>query len=208
MKTPEAFLERAGSVSLRTMTSADHSLVDGVLADAFAANAFSRLLLGGGDIRSRLIRLNRRSVRQAENRGTIAEVDGRPAGALIQGQSPKCEPSGLAGLGFMVDALLAMRHRFFAAFGLFHEVSKNHPEWPHRHLTILGVLPEFQGTGVGSALLERFCAEADEANMNSYLETDSDGGKRLYERYGFREVNRTTRNGVAFIYMWRMAKQD
>ena len=49
--------------------------------------------------------------------------------------------------------------------------------------------------------------DADAAGRNSYLETDSEGGKRLYERFGFREVGRTAKNRVSFIYMWRTAGQ-
>ena len=105
----------------------------------------------------------------------------------------------------MIDALLATRFRIATAGGFSREVSKNHPEWPHRHLTVLGVRPEFQGQGVGSALLKQLCDEADAAKANSYLETDSEGGKQLYERFGFREVGRTTKKGVRFIYMWRAA---
>lgn len=193
------------ATTLRPMSRDDHSLVDGIFADAFMENDISRLIVGTGDIRSRLVRLNRMTVRSKENLGTIAEVDGRPAGAMIQGEAPKCEPSGLAGFRFMIDALLATRFRIATAGGLTRDVARNHPEWAHRHLTVLGVRPEFQGRGVGSALLKRFCDEADAAGANSYLETDSEGGKQLYERFGFREVGRTRKKSVNFIYMWRTA---
>lgn len=195
--------DQPASVTLRPMNSDDHSLVDGILADAFMANDISRLIFGNGDIRSRLVRLNRTTVRGKENRGTIAEIDGNPAGAMIQAESPKCEPSGLAGFRFMIDAIVSTRFRILTAASLSNEATKNHPNWPHRHLTVLGVRPEFQGQGVGSALLKQFRDEADAAQANSYLETDSDGGKRLYERFGFREVGRTTKNGLSFMYMWR-----
>lgn len=195
------------SVTLRPMTRDDFSLVDGILADAFAANDISRLIFGTGDIRSRVIRLNRTTVRAKESCGTIAEVDGTPAGAMIQAESPKCEPSGLAGIRFLFDALLATRLRFALAGALSREAAKYHPKEAHRHLTILGVRPEFQGRGVGSALLRQFCEEADVANANSYLETDSERGKQLYERFGFKEVGRTTKKGANFIYMLRLVGQ-
>lgn len=193
------------SITLRPMTTDDYSLVDGIFAEAFASNEITRLIIGTRDVRSRLIRFNRTTVRGAQNRGTIATVDGRPAGAMIQAESPKCEPSGIASLRFIFDALLATRFRFALAGGISREASKNHPEWPHRHLSVLGVIPEFQGTGVGSALLRQFCNEADVARSASYLETDSEAGKRLYERFGFQEVNRTNKDGMNFIYMWRAA---
>ncbi len=189
------------------MTASDHSLVDSLLADAFAQNAITRLIFGNGDARSRLARLNRMAVRAKQSRGTIAEVDGWPAGAMIEADSPQCEPGGIAGLRFLLDALLATRTRFSVASGLSREAAKNHPEWPHRHLVVLGVRPEFRGAGVGSALLDRFCEGVDVTGASAYLETDSEGGKRLYERFGFREVNRTTKDGLDFIYMWRASRK-
>ncbi len=190
------------------MTRDDYSLADAILADAFASNGISRLIFGDGDVRPRLIRMNRTIVRAKETSGTVAEVGGWPAGAMMQAEAPKCEPSGLSSFRFLFDAMLATRTRFPAAAALSREASRNHPEWPHRHLTVLGVRPEFQGKGVGSALLRHFCDGADAVGSGAYLETDSEGGKRLYERFGFREVNRTTKDGVSFIYMWREAKRQ
>ncbi len=200
--------QRGTDITLRPMSTGDYSLVDGIFADAFTENDISRLILGNGDIRSRLVRINRMAVRSKESRGTVAEVDGQPAAAMIQAEYPKCEPSGLAGFRFMFDALIATRFRIGIAAGLSRDASKNHPEWAHRHLTVLGVRPEFQNRGIGSALLKQFCTEADAAKANAYLETDSEGGKRLYERFGFREVGRSTKKEANFIYMWRTFKES
>ena len=187
------------------MSPNDFSLADHLLADAFADNVVTRMIFGRNDTRDRLITLNRRVVRNRYASGLIAEIDGHPAGALISGDTPHCEPDGTAGFGFMLDAIRTMRWRILTTLGLFKETARNHPKWAHRHLSILGVPPEFQSRGVGSALLQEFCRQADEAGKSCYLETDSDGGRRLYERFGFRVVSSSTDSTAPFTYMWRQA---
>ena len=139
-------------ISVRAMTPTDFSLVDGLLADAFSRNSSTRLMFGKVDPRSRLRILNRRMIRNRHGSGLIAEVDGTPAGALLTSDHPHCEPDGIAGFGFMLDAVRTMRFRIFTSFGLFRDAARNHPKWPHRHLTVLGVSSAFQRSGVGSAL--------------------------------------------------------
>ncbi len=194
-------------VTVRPMTPGDFWLADRLLANAFADNAITRMLFGQRDARERLRVLNRRMVRNRHGSGLIAEIDGQPVGALIFGDSPHCEPDGMAGLGFMFDAIRTMRWRILTSLGLFRETARNHPKWQHRHLSILGVPPEFQSRGVGSALLREFCRMADEAGMSCFLETDSDGGKRLYERFGFHAVNGENHGTVRFNYMWRQGPE-
>jgi ribosomal protein S18 acetylase RimI-like enzyme len=104
-----------------------------------------------------------------------------------------------------IDSLRALGRRTFTTLGLFRETARNHPNWPHRHLVILGVAREYQRLGIGTALLDEFCRTADAAGLACYLETDSEDGRRLYERFGFRVVSRTTHGKLPFLYMWRQA---
>ncbi len=190
------------------MTPNDHRNVDDLFAYAFEDNPYIRALFRDADTLRPLRLLNRTVVRGRHTNGIIAEVDGRPAGAMLFSDSPQCEPDGLDGYRFTLDAFRALRWRVVRAARIMRALGKNHPDWPHRHLSILGVLPDQQGSGIGSALLERFCADVDAEGKHAYLETDTDSAKSLYERFGFREVNRTEVNGVSFIYMWRMARQS
>jgi ribosomal protein S18 acetylase RimI-like enzyme len=73
----------------------------------------------------------------------------------------------------------------------------------HWHLGPIGVLPAYQGKGVGSELLDRFCQEADACLSPAYLETDTDKNVRFYERFGFRVVKETEIFDVKNRYMWR-----
>jgi len=67
-----------------------------------------------------------------------------------------------------------------------------HPTDPHHYLMLLGVEPDQQGTGIGSALLRAVLDIADAAGEPAYLEATSPRNRALYERHGF-EVTRELR---------------
>jgi ribosomal protein S18 acetylase RimI-like enzyme len=67
-----------------------------------------------------------------------------------------------------------------------------HPTDPHHYLMLLGVVPDQQGTGIGSALLRAVLDIADAAGEPAYLEATSPRNRALYERHGF-EVTRELR---------------
>lgn len=64
---------------------------------------------------------------------------------------------------------------------------KFEPSRPHYYLGVIGVRAGKQGSGLGGALLERFC-EASSLNANSggvYLETASEASLHFYLKHGF-----------------------
>jgi len=85
-------------------------------------------------------------------------------------------------------------------------VEKYHPQEPHFYFQYLGVLPEYQGKGMGTTLMRHFTALADEAHMPGYLETASAGALAMYKRYGFETLVETEIIGVKVWFMWRKAK--
>jgi ribosomal protein S18 acetylase RimI-like enzyme len=188
------------------MTPSDFAAVNTVLAEAFAADPLSRMLFGQDDPRPGLLRINRAAIRNPHGVGTLAVADNRIVGVMLEADSPKCEPDGLSGLRFMFDSILAMRWRMISAMSVFRGVAKHHPAWAHRHLNVIGVLPEFQGKGVGSKMLEDFCRRADEQGKACYLETDTEAARRLYERFGFHVVQQEKVKGGNFLFMWRPAR--
>lgn len=58
-------------------------------------------------------------------------------------------------------------------------------------LVDLTLLPEFCGGGIGTALLEKLCAESAAAAkpFRLYVEKFNDRARRLYERLGFEEID-------------------
>lgn len=86
------------------------------------------------------------------------------------------------------------------------EWARRDPTWPHWHLGPIGVLPSHQGRGIGTMLLERFCAEVDGCRARAYLETDLDRNVRFYEHFGFTVTAESDILGVRNRYMTRPAK--
>lgn len=63
-----------------------------------------------------------------------------------------------------------------------------HAPVPHFYLSALGVDPERQGRGIGSAILRPVLARADATATPAYLETATARNVLLYERHGFEVV--------------------
>lgn len=72
-----------------------------------------------------------------------------------------------------------------AAMELLEKRRRTHAPTPHYYLSALGVEPDLQGTGIGSALIAPTLAAADNAGMPAYLETATARNVLLYERHGF-----------------------
>ena len=83
------------------------------------------------------------------------------------------------------------------------EWARHDPLDQHWHLGPIGVLPSYQGKGIGSKLLNRFCHEVDACLSPAYLETDTDKNVRFYERFGFEVVKEAEILNVKNRYMWR-----
>ena len=83
------------------------------------------------------------------------------------------------------------------------EWARHDPLDQHWHLGPVGVLPSYQGKGIGTKLLRRFCEEVDACLSPAYLETDTDKNVRFYERFGFEVVNESEIFNVRNRYMWR-----
>lgn len=63
-----------------------------------------------------------------------------------------------------------------------------HTAGPHFYLAALGVEPDRQGRGIGSALLAPVLSRADADGVPAYLETATARNVLLYERHGFAVV--------------------
>lgn len=59
---------------------------------------------------------------------------------------------------------------------------------PHRYLALLGVAPEHQGKGFGTALLQSGIKEATRYNLPIYLDTTNERNLSYYKQLGFKLV--------------------
>jgi len=65
-------------------------------------------------------------------------------------------------------------------------LERAHPPEPYFYLAFFGVAPRFQGSGLGSALLENTLVRVDATGMPAFLENSNPRNIALYERFGFR----------------------
>jgi ribosomal protein S18 acetylase RimI-like enzyme len=89
-------------------------------------------------------------------------------------------------------------------------VEHRHPKSPpHWYLEVLGTEPARQGRGLGSLLLRPMLALCDRDGLGAYLESSSERNRLLYERHGFRVVERFNMpgGGPEIRRMWRDPKR-
>lgn len=86
---------------------------------------------------------------------------------------------------------------------VYHALEAIHPVEPHWYLSLLGVAPETQGTGLGAALLRNFADRVDSDRLPAYLESDRVENVAFYQRAGFEVIRETRVLGVDVFCMWR-----
>jgi GNAT superfamily N-acetyltransferase len=81
------------------------------------------------------------------------------------------------------------------------------PEELHWHLPFLGVAPERQGAGIGSALMRPILERCDREGIPAYLEASTPRNRSLYLRHGFVILDeiRLPGGGPPLWRMWREA---
>ncbi|MEV8245613.1 GNAT family N-acetyltransferase [Streptomyces rochei] len=86
-----------------------------------------------------------------------------------------------------------------------------HPSGPaHAYLWMIGVAPERQGEGLGTALIASVLDRCDRDGLPAYLEASSERSKGLYERLGFACTGRVLHlpEGPRMWPMWREPRRS
>lgn len=81
--------------------------------------------------------------------------------------------------------------RFMKTMEFVEKIHKEQAPEDHWYLMVLGVEPQRQGQGIGSALMQPALAKADAAHLPAYLETQKEINVTLYRRHGFDVVVET-----------------
>lgn len=83
-------------------------------------------------------------------------------------------------------------------------LEQHHPDQDCAYLQFMGVVPEYQGLGLGSRLLRTVLRGCDSTDTPAYLEATSPDGRRLYRRHGFEVVGELALpQGPPLWRMWR-----
>jgi ribosomal protein S18 acetylase RimI-like enzyme len=96
---------------------------------------------------------------------------------------PRMIRSGMLGVPFRTG--VGPFVKFMAANETMDKIHKARVPEPHWYLMVVGVDPELQGQGAGSAIVREGLALADRESMPCYLETSERRNLAFYERLGF-----------------------
>jgi ribosomal protein S18 acetylase RimI-like enzyme len=108
------------------------------------------------------------------------------AGMVPPGQ---CQPTVTENVTLLPRMIPAIGFRAFARVGGWLAAWGKHDlAEPHWHLGPVAVDAPLQGQGIGTALMEEYCARLDHLTAVGYLETDKTTNVAFYEKFGFETV--------------------
>ncbi len=64
-------------------------------------------------------------------------------------------------------------------------LERNHPKKKHYYLQVVGIDPEHQGKGIGTALMQTLLEQCDREGYGAYLENTNESNLAFYDRFGF-----------------------
>ena len=204
---PQVFNSELNAIQIRPMLASDMDAACELIGLAFADNPNTLTVAGGSRAKAR--QMTQVAVRVAKlgrkySHVMIAEDGERLVGVLNAVAWPHCQMRTAEKLKIVLAVLPAMGPALARQLKISNAWAKRDPGQPHWHLGPIAVRPEFQGNGVGKAMLASFLGMADEQGLPSYLETDVDRNVALYEKFGFRVIAREHLMGIDNRFMWRV----
>jgi ribosomal protein S18 acetylase RimI-like enzyme len=159
------------------------------LERAFASDPMFTWIFPDPERRSRsLRRLNRVPLEYGLRYGRVTQSEGGKAAAVWIPPGPGITMGGLVrsgALGVPFHIGFKPFARFMGANETMERIHKRRVPEPHWYLMVVGVDPELQGRGIGTALVKEGLALADEARLPCYLETSEKRNVAFYEHHGF-----------------------
>jgi len=121
-------------------------------------------------------------------------------------QAPRPPPPGPAQLlSTILLSALALRGRALAGLALGRALETVHERKPHWYLAILGTDPEYQGKGIGRALIAPVLELCDREGELAYLESSKRRNIPFYESHGFEVVGEVSVSGG--LVLWPMLRR-
>ena len=191
---------------LRLATSADRPRLVEILTAAFLDNPSTLFAVRSGPgLERRMRRLIRYSVRVGLRAGgCYLSDDGMGAAILFEGRE---KPENVFDTIGLVVGVMGLR-RIAPVLRKERYVSERHPTGAFVDLWFLGVGPQAQGRGVGSAMLNEIIAIAEAKCVPVYLETSRDRTVRFYEQHGFEVYDETDAFGFPFRCLRRESQSS
>ena len=131
------------------------------------------------------------------------DADGEIAGVCNMMPPGECLPSPSQQLRMLLSLLSNGPHVTGRTMRWLAVWTKRDPVKRHWHLGPLVVDAPLQEMGVGSRMMQVFCAQMDAAREDAYLETDKPENVRFYEWFGFELVGEQEVLGVSNYFMLR-----
>lgn len=179
--------------TVRRATTADVPRLAAVLAGAFARDPYFSWLAGEASERNQRMRDAWSGILRFASAGMRETwTDASRSGVAIwippgRGPSSIIDSFRLMPTFARLTGWRRLREASAAVEFLEHR-RRDHVPTPHWYLSALGVDPDVQGQGIGSALLAVIGARADADRTPAYLETATARNVLLYERHGFAVV--------------------
>ena len=174
-----------------------------VLADAFVTNPLLVAAFGGQNISYSRLLFRFGLCQMFKGEAFVALVDGEVRGYARFISSPKCLPAAEEIPAAMANLLKLIGDAKPQVIKWFARWCRLDPDAPHLHLGPIGVSPEMQGHGVGTALMGRYIERLNHDKIAGYLETDRAENVKFYEKFGFRVMREEKLIGVPTWYMCR-----
>lgn len=189
------------TVVIRTASRADTQLCAAILTAALVDDPVARWLIADRHDRWRIhCRYFHRFVCHGVDTGTVRIADESGCAVWFPCTAPDavdlhCE-------------LAVLCEHYAQRFSLFGQIMRErHPEAPaHEYLMLLGVTPDQQRRGLGSALLEHHLARLDAAGIPGYLEaTTRRSAQGVYTRAAYRQRGTPIQfpGGLQVYPLWR-----
>jgi len=174
-----------------------------ILADAFVTNPLHVSAFGPQRIdQNRLFfRIGLRHMFIGQS--FVALVNGEVRGYVHFKASPYCLPSSEEVPIATATLLKPLGEAIPRVVTWFAKWCHLDPEEPHLHLGPIGVAPEAQRQGVGTALMNRYIEQLQQEGAAGYLETDRPENVEFYKKFGFVVRHEEQLIGAPTWYMWR-----
>jgi GNAT superfamily N-acetyltransferase len=133
----------------------------------------------------------------------VALVDDQVCGYIHFNASPHCLPAPEEIPLAATTVLKPLGQAIPQVIKWFARWCRLDPEEPHVHLGPIGVIPEAQGQGIGTALMNRYIEHLNQERSAGYLETDKPENVEFYKKFGFAVQRQEQLIGTMIWYMWR-----